>query len=66
MKYDKMTEKDTVDEFSAFVRECLCYLSAVTKNQSGAGCADTAAVKFWKSVLHKVYDILDKVGNPEK
>ena len=64
LEYDKMADTDTVDEFIAFVRESLCYLTAVTRNQGtrdGVDGVDPAAVKFWKSALHKVYDILDKV-----
>ena len=56
-----MADTDTVDEFIAFVRESLCYLTAVTRNQGTRDGVDAAAVKFWKSALHKVYDILDKV-----
>ena len=65
LEYDKMADTDTVDEFIAFVRESLCYLTAVTRNQGtrdGGDGVDAAAVKFWKSALHKVYDILDKVS----
>ena len=61
-----MADTDTVDEFTAFVRESLCYLTAVTKNQGTGDGVDAAAVKFWKSVLHKVYDILDKVSDISK
>ncbi|KAK2151444.1 hypothetical protein NP493_2621g00003 [Ridgeia piscesae] len=60
--YTKKTETDQVDEFSAFVRECLCYLTAVTRNQGAVSGLDPSVVKFWKSMLHKVYDILDKVN----
>ena len=64
--YTKKTETDQVDEFSAFVRECLCYLTAVTRNQGAVSGLDPSVVKFWKSMLHKVYDILDKVSVLEK
>ena len=47
-------------QFQEFIQECLIYLNVVAK---GCGShSNTAVGKFWRALLSKVYEILDKVN----
>ena len=50
----------TVPDFQSLVQEGLCYVTKVA-SVYGAQAQRTSA-KFWKALLNKAYDILDKVG----
>lgn len=45
---------------SRFLEDVLCYINTVA--QSVEENADTATAKFWRALLNKSYDMLDKVS----
>ena len=49
------------DQFKDFMKECLSYLNTVARGTGSHG--HTGVGKFWRALLGKVYEILDKVSD---